>query len=556
MARCFMNDKTVNNPKVVLGVQNGETDRGLARIIPSKPGRNGLFGVVRAEMALGFRKSQIPFLTAGLLVFCQALIPPIDAPYAALTANDLKPIMSADTMTLATGTIFATLAFPAFVLYLGGSRSRDAETGAEALLLSSAVSTPRHALAIAGGRLLANGILATVILGIASALLLISVFFRTGQLPALISVSSTLGIAFPIVLLSSILGVALDAAVLSNRMKSLVAFASWTALLLLTLFGRGADFFGLRFLGENMIPGPTPPALAVGFIGGKMGTISWNEFHETGAHFGIRLLLTSVVAGIGLSAAFAMAGAFRRQLALRSGVQTGLPPAIQAGTRRRVKEVQATTTDLPERLAPRSVPRLRMLWVIAGSWLLHGAWPKILILLAAVLAGASSATAEAGAAASLLIPALIFTQAKQRTAAGARTLKLSTASFWNPTPHLMETFALWGLTFAPMLPWVAREIFSGAGLLHPLHFAVAALACCGWIVYAQRALEKDLLATSIYLFIWYLLACNRLPPAADLLAVHGTAPVSFAVTAAIGACLCLAIARKDLPRGEKNEKRQ
>src|SRR5262245_16999795 len=66
----------------------GEFERCLARLIPSRPGWNGLVGVIRTETALGFRKAQIPFLTAGLLVFCQALIPPLDAPYAVLTANN------------------------------------------------------------------------------------------------------------------------------------------------------------------------------------------------------------------------------------------------------------------------------------------------------------------------------------------------------------------------------------------------------------------------------------------------------------------------------------
>jgi len=537
----------------------GEFERCLARLIPSRPGWNGLVGVIRTETALGFRKAQIPFLAAGLLVFCQALIPPLDAPYAVLTANNLKPVMSADTMMLATGTVFAALAFPAFVLYLGGSRSRDAAAGTEALLLSSSVSTPRQALTIAGGRLLANGILAAAITGVALVLLLISVFVRTGRLPAAIPVLSTVGIVGPAVLSSSIFGVTLDAAVLSNHLKVLAVSALWISLLLLPLFGGGADFFGLRFLGVNMIPGPTPPALAVGFIGGNMGTILWSDVHETAAHFLERLRLTSAIIGIGFLAAFGMARAFRWQLASRHATPSGLPPTIGDGTRKE-EEYLASSATLPERIAPHAIPRLRMLWMVARYWLLHATWTKILMFLAAILAGASVTTASAGAAVSLLIPVLIFSQTNQRTAAGARALKLSTSSFWNPTPHLVETFALWGLTVVPMLPWILREIARGiapgSGLLHPLHFVVAALAACGWIVYVQRALEKDLLATSVYLFVWYLFACNRLPPDADLLAVHGTAPASFAAAAAIGAYFSMAIVRNDRARSDRYEERK
>src|SRR5262249_21345612 len=144
-------------------------------------------------------------------------------------------------------------------------------------------------LVISGGRLLANGILAAAVTGVALVLLLISVFVRTGRLPAMIPIFSTIGIVGPAVLFSSIFGVTLDAAVLSNHLKALAAMALWILLLLLPLIGGGADFFGLRFLGANMIPGPTPPALAVGFIGGNMGTVLWSEVHETAAHFSERL---------------------------------------------------------------------------------------------------------------------------------------------------------------------------------------------------------------------------------------------------------------------------
>lgn len=507
-------------------------------------GWNRLAGVLRMELWLTFRDPALLLVVIGLLAFCQLLMPPVDAPYAVLTANNLKPVMSADTMTLAVGTVFGAIAFPAYLLYLGGRWSRDAAAGLGPLYLSSSIFTPQGAVSLVGGRLLANTLLALGSVFVVLALLIVSVFLRVGEWPGITGTAAYLDALVPVILAAAVIAMILDATVPINSLKASIVFCLWVLLLIASLVGRNIDFFGLRFLGENILPGRPAPSLSVGFISGKVGTVPWNIVRESATHLWGRFQLAGAVIGTGVVACFVLSATFRSRYA---PVITAAEKVIRPDKADVVQSSAPAASHvlaLPMQLKTRRVAAWRVLFIVARGRLANAKWAKLLIVTASFVAAAAPQTASAAAIA-LLIPVALFGRMQRRNLALGRAVRFTTPSLWRPTPHLLESFALCALVVAPMSLRLIRDPFDP---MRCIHFVAGALAASTWMVCTHYVMKRELLGVSTYLLLWYFVACNRLPATLDVLAVHGTSIASFSIAVMLASVLCVAIARADRTR--------
>lgn len=495
---------------------------------------HGFSGVLRMELQLAFRDPSLPLIVIGLLAFCQLLMPPAGAPYAVLTVNNLKPLMSAGPMLLATGAAFGAIAFPAYVLYLGRARSRDLAAGVGPLYLSTPLSTAPQASSITFGRVAANVLLALASLWFVLPLLLISICLRTGGWPGVTSILAYFGIAAPVVITAACAALILDAAVISPALKSTLVVGLWFALLIASVSFQKFDFFGLRFVGNNIFPEQDAPSLAVGFISGKMNTVPWNVIHETSAHLLRRLELVLGITGAGLLTSVGMAATFR----------SGYTSTKASPARKRPRKKSAVSVVSVGSLPPQASVRALSIWttvyLVAQRYLRHAKAAKFLFVVAVLFSLGGHEISNAATFA-LLIPITLFGRSSTRNLAGEQAVRFTTASLWRPTPACLETLALFGLVVLPVVPALIR---GEASVLHAVHFFVGAFAACGWLILTHRIYVKPLLGVFVYLILWYLVGCNSLPPALDLLGIHGTSFSSLIAVLTVAVLLFLAIMRE------------
>lgn len=516
------------------------TDRAaLASQCPSGySARNCLSGVVRMEWQLALRESSLPLVVIGLLAFCQLLMPPPDAPYAVLTVNGLKPFMAAGPMILATGAAFSAIAFPAYILYLGRARARDLGAGVGALYLSAPVSTPSRALGVTLGRLLANLALALCSLGLVLVLLLISIRLKADGWPDLAAVIAYFGISVPVILTAACVALVLDATIGNHALKSTLAIGGWFALLGLSVSFQQFDFFGLRFVGENIFPGQPAPSIAVGFIGGKIPTIPWSLIHETSTHLLGRAQFVAAVGGLGFVAAVGLAATFRLRYAPAKwtssrGLQVGDAPVAVV-----------TAGQAPAQVVSQPLPVWRAVALIAQRRLRRATWAKVLIVTSALIGGGAGDFSIAATTA-LLIPIALAVRRTTRGREMERVVGFTTPGLWKPTPALLETLAVWGLVVVSVLPSFLR---AAVGLPQGAHFLVGSFAASAWLVFTHQVVARELFGVSTYLLLWYFMGCNQLPVTLDLLGIHGTAFVSFLIASALAVGLGLAMVRADYRR--------
>lgn len=499
---------------------------------------NCLSGVVRMEWQLAVRESSLPLVVVGLLAFCQLLMPPPNAPYAVLTVNGLKPFMAAGPMILATGAAFSAIAFPAYILYLARARSRDLGAGIEPLYLSTPVSTPGRAFGVTVGRLLANLALGLGSLWIVLVLLLVSARLKTGAWPDLTSVVAYFGVSVPVILTAVCAAMVLDAAVGSHALKSSLVIGAWFALLGLSVSFQKFDFFGLRFVGENIFPGQPAPSLAVGFISGKIPTIPWSIVHETGTHLLERAQLMTAVGGAGLLAAVGLAATFRWGYATASSVSSSPPrPAASLSP-------AAPICGLPTQVVVQPIPFFRTVALIAQRRLRRATWAKVLILTAA-LTGMGGGGFSTAATLALLIPIALTGRRSARGREMERVVGSTHPGLWKPTPAFVETLAIWTLVVVSVLPSSLRGEVS---LMQAGHFLVGAFAASAWSVFTHQITGRELFGVSTYLLLWYFMGCNRLPVTLDLLGIHGTSLVSFLAALISAGGLSVVLGRADYRR--------
>ena len=74
---------------------------------------------------------------------------------------------------------------------------------------------------------------------------------------------------------------------------------------------------------------------------------------------------------------------------------------------------------------------------------------------------------------------------------------------------------------------------------------VAIAAASLWLTWSCGAIARPLLGISVYTLAWYLECFGDLPPAADLLGLGATTPVSLAAAACLTGVLGVLTFRKD-----------
>jgi hypothetical protein len=491
------------------------------------------------EWNLAIRNPTLPLIIIGLLAFCQILMPPADAPYAVLTVNRLKPVMTAAPLLLAVGSMFGAISFPVYLLFLGGGCARDVATGTSQLYLSSAMSQPKWAFWLIMGRILSCISISLSSIGLVLAMLYVSIFLRLGVWPGWIIVTSYLAAITPPVLAAAVFAVVLDMFIINNIVRTSVVFFLWIGLLALSAFGTWLDLFGIRFLGQNIMPKEAIPALAFGFIGGNVNTIPWNVVRESTSHLLSRATLSAGIFALSIAAASGLAIIFRWRLAaIPVKARTSNISGVNVSAL--VKPAIASNLSA-EQFIGRRINIIQTMWLTARQTYNQSKRAKTLMTLAALLAllwpSSGSATTIA-----LLTPIALFRTASRQHLDAGLVLRRTTPGLWQPTPHVLESFIFAvGIVF-PLSPYLLQAPIAP---LRAIHLFASALTASAWLVYTHRILQRELLGISVYLLAWYILACQPVPAMLDFFAIHSTSLIAFSSAIATAALLCGLIAHAD-----------
>lgn len=473
--------------------------------------------MVKADLLTIVRDPTILVGSIVLLAFSLMLAPAASAPYAVISVNGMKPIMSADPTLFTVGMLFSLCMFPVAVIYLGRAYERDRRPGIRELYLSSPMSLPCRAFSLAVARLLSAVIVCFVVIIIIMLLCAISVRLRVGTWPSLDSAMSCLAIVVPVIVAIATIATTFAAFIWNTAARIILTLCAWLSLLMWSMFGNGPDLFGVRFIGDNIAPGQTNAALSVGFIAGKISTIQWAVLRESRSHLIGRLyLLLSIVV---IAAIICSAIAFAYRWILASHHYSSKAPA------QRQEYEQRCSNLSPIRLRINNLNTLHVILITALGFLQRSKLTKMLMVVAGVIALGSGHAAYAFPVA-LLIPLTLIRNRPRRMTRPERVVQLTTPSLWSPTPTLILVFAVSVLTIIPVTLTVLRN---HNDVLTLIQFAVVVFAMSSWLAYTHESTERETLGKAVYIILWYCFGCNSLPASADLFAIHGYAVVPFTI---------------------------
>lgn len=489
--------------------------------------------MVRADLLIIVRDPTILVGSIVLLAFSLMLAPAASAPYAVISVNGMKPIMSASPALFTMGVLFSLCMFPVAVIYLGRAYGYDRRNGIRELYLSSPMSFPGRAFCLAVARLLSAGIVCFVVIIIIMMLCAISVRLRAGTWPSLDSAMSCLAIVVPVIVAIATIATTFSAFIWKTTVRIILTLCAWLSLVVWPMFGNGPDLFGIRFIGENIAPGQTKAALSVGFIEGNISTIQWEVLRESRAHLiGQLYLLLSIVV---IAAIICGAIAFAYRWMLASHHYSSKAPAQIQGYEQRPSNLS------PVRLRTNNPTALRVIWINAVGFLQRSKLTKMLMVATGVIALGSGHASYAFPVA-LLIPLTLVRNRPRRMTRPERVVQLTTPSLWSVTPTLILVFAISLLTMIPVTLIVLRNHNDALALIQ---FAVVVLAMSGWLAYTHESTERETLGKAVYIITWYCFGCNSLPASADLFAIHGFSVVPFIIDVVVAVLVGIIVVRYD-----------
>lgn len=463
------------------------------------------------EFRIRLRNPASPIILICILVLCEFLMPTAEASYAVITINGMKPVMSSDTMIVAAGTVFGALVFPIYLLVLGAGYSRDRRLGIDSLYRSS----PFDIALLFTARMLANSILVTFSSLVVLALLVLTVSIHFGAPPHPLSFIIYLLTMLPVALIAVTLSSVIDRYLTSDLAKSAVAFFIWDGVMIASVIGH-FDLFGVSFLARNIVPGWAGTDLSVGIIAAKnFPTVPWKTVELTTDYTTSRLLLMG--GALILSGIVCLVSRYGKRAAYPSRQST--PQVASVGHCERV----APTPDELRRATVSHVSAVRAGILLANRWLIRAKWTWITILLSFLFAIVFIESPQPALAIALTVPITILGRG-HRTERGTCliSLELTTPALWRPTPTFFSSLVLAVLMAAPVLPALLH-----LPLMRGVHIILGLLVSSMWLSWTCTSLARPLLGISTYLFIWYLTACNTVPPAADILGVNASSAISL-----------------------------
>lgn len=492
-------------------------------------------GALRFDTLILFRNPAFLILSVALLAFCQLLAPTSADPYAVITVNGMKPLMTASPMLVCIAVLLGIFLFPIYVLFLGAMYRRERRPEMSRLYLSSAISLPPGSFVLMLGKMLASVIVCIAHGTLALVLCSISIRLRTGLWPdgsAVLCFVSTLVPVFLLITLSaSTLGVLFPNA----KAQVFATVCVWLALLMSVLLGRAPDLFGVRFIGANIASGSAPASLSIGFLKGQVPIALWTALHYTHSYLDSRYRLTLLLIIAGLLFAVLLGSALRPLMLLSSRFED---PPFSPGA------WSATVSDLntiPRRLVDAPLASWRSVQLVSLRLVRATPFSKALIL-ATVLAGLLFGRMRIVVPIGLLIPLALLRGQQQRGQRALKMIEHTTPSLWRPTPSVVKSIAFALLTAVPTFALLGRRPVPALALVQ---FTAAVIALCGWLTLVGENFESETFASAGYILVWYCMGCNQLPKALDIFALGSASLRLLFVNTIVAVVIYALLARAD-----------
>jgi hypothetical protein len=488
----------------------------------AQPARQGA-AVIWMELLLRLRDTNTPILAACVAAACILLTPSAEAGYAVITFGGMKPVMSAQSALVAAGLVLSLLTLPVYALGLGLGCVRDRRLRTGEWLAAS----PVDAMSIAGGRMVTNAIVVLLFSLVTLFLVSVAIVSRWGDFPGLHSMAAYLLIVVPAGLCSLPVAAVLDRYFGEQETaKAIAVIVFWTALMVASLVA-APDAFGFTFLRQNA-PAGLGSDFSVGIVGAEhMSRIPWKSVELTSSFAASRLWMLGVVAAI----------CAVMSLLVRSGMLQSIGRSLawpDSGSAVAAVEV----AGLP-RVRPSTVGPMLAGWLVARRWL-NGSHVVATLFVASVTIGILASSVRLSLGVALLIPLAIVNSRRISGSLEVRLFERSNSALRWPSPLVFTALLLAVVTTVPAIP-----VLSQLTLVRSIHVLVAIVAASFWLTWSCAAIARPLLGISVYVLAWYLECFGDLPPAADLLGMGASSPVSFAAATGLAVALGFLTLRKD-----------
>ena len=487
-----------------------------------QPARQGA-AVIWMELLLRLRDTNVPILAACVAAACILLTPSAEAGYAVITFGGMKPVMSAQSALVAAGLVLSLLTLPVYALGLGLGCARDRRLRTGELLAAS----PVDAVSIAGGRMATNSIVVVLFSLVTLCLVSVAIVSRWGSFPGVTSMAAYLLIVVPAGLCSLPVAALLDRYFGEQETaKAVAVIMFWSALMVASLVA-APDAFGFTFLRQN-VPVGTGSDFSVGIVGADhMSRVPWKSVALTSSFAASRMWMLGVVILIGAAVSMVIRSGMLRSI----GRAAAWPDSGSA--------VAAVAADGLPRVRPSAVGPVRAGWLVARRWM-KGSKLLAALFAASVVIGILSSSARLSLGVALLIPLAIVNARRISGSLEVRLFERANGALRRPSPLVFTALLLAVVTTVPAIPVLVQ--LTG---LRSLHVVAAIAAASLWLTWSCGAMARPLLGISVYTLAWYLECFGDLPPAADLLGLSTSTPVSFASAAAVAIGLGVLTFRKD-----------
>jgi hypothetical protein len=495
-------------------------------------GLPALAATVRIELLLRLRDPALPVLLAFLLAACALLVPSPEAPYAILTLDGKKPLMSAETALVAAAVVFGLLVLPVYSLLLGVGHARDRRLHVDRLHLT----LPGNGAALIGGRLLA-GLVFVLLSTLLSLLAVLStILARYGGLAPASAVALFFLAVLPVGLFAVAASAILDRCLPERSgVRAALVFGLWFALMALSAMAQW-DLFGIRYLAQATATGDARPSLSIGVIAGQaMPAVPWIHAPLTPGFVPFRLSLILGLVGALIPLAFLLSPS-PRSVAAAGGHGTGasMPPAASRVLAQlpSVRLPTASAWVTVRAIAARWRGRARLIWA--------------LMALALALALSTAAPGAALAVAHTVLMAVV-SRISQREQQVAATLERTTAAFLRPSPSLLHGGVLALMAAVPALPAFVRM-----APVQALTASAGLLAASLWLTWTHRCVQRPLLGISTFSLLWYIDVFNDVPSVVDVLGLWHPGARTLTITGVAAGALLMLVERHDR-RGRRRD---
>jgi hypothetical protein len=484
--------------------------------------RHILNGTGRAELLIRLRSPLMPLRLLFIVALCVGLTPITGARYSILQIGGKIPGLSIDTAPIAAGVALNFIAFAFLCLTLDIGSARDYRLRINEMMKNQPASVGSIVL----GRYLANVVYGAVFITLVDIVLLVTLSFKYGQLPSLLSITALLSLSLPMITTAALLGMVLELLFRNGPVKrALATIVVWTSLAIAAILGGRYDIFGTRVL-QSGISGDERP-FAIGFlpVEGK-SFFSWVILDDriAGATAG-HLLFACVCLAIGaITAQFLSPSIYKDE---KSHVYRGLIDGAVNYSQRRDQSLAFAPPVIAHDAAPGPA-------IFAVTEHLLRRAPLILFVVLATLCIGIFRWLPPGNAIALLlmIPFLALVRTTSPDIKIGNTIEMIEPSLLFPTYNFFILYVIIALAIVSAVP-----VFINMPIVQILTAISGLVFLSSWLIWAYRIINSPVFGGSLAVFLIYLIVFNDVPPSIDIFGINHSSPVALvsSLMMAIGA---------------------